>query len=110
MSPEPATPSGDGALLEVTVLEKHFPVKSGILVERTVDHVKAVDGVSFSIREGETLGLVGESGSGKSTTGYCILQLLHPTSGSDRPGLDLPCGQRGLGVGVVSGGGSRFVA
>jgi oligopeptide transport system ATP-binding protein len=74
----------DGALLTVTDLEKHFPVRKGILVERTVDHVKAVDGVSFSIPEGKTLGLVGESGSGKSTTGYCILQLLRPTGGSIR--------------------------
>jgi ABC-type oligopeptide transport system ATPase subunit len=70
------------ALLEVTDLEKLFPVKRGLLIERTVDHVRAVDGVSFRIREGETLGLVGESGSGKSTTGYCVLQLLKPTNGS----------------------------
>ena len=70
------------ALLKVGELRKYFPVKSGILVERTVDYVKAVDDVSFEIGEGETLGLVGESGSGKSTTGYCVLQLMSPTSGS----------------------------
>jgi oligopeptide transport system ATP-binding protein len=71
-------------LLVVKNLTKYFPVKHGLLFDRTVDHVKAVDDVSFEIRQGETLGLVGESGSGKSTTGYCVLQLLKPTSGSVR--------------------------
>jgi oligopeptide transport system ATP-binding protein len=71
-------------LLTVTNLVKHFPVRSGVLFERVVDQVRAVDDVSFEIAEGETLGLVGESGSGKSTTGYCVLQLLKPTSGSIR--------------------------
>ena len=74
--------SSNGALLQVKGLSKHFPIRSGILLERTVDAFRAVDDVSFEIAEGETLGLVGESGSGKSTTGYCILQLLKPTEGT----------------------------
>jgi oligopeptide transport system ATP-binding protein len=71
-----------GSLLEVTDLVKHFPIKSGLLIDRTVDQVRAVDGISFHVNKGETLGLVGESGSGKSTTCRVVLQLLKPTSGS----------------------------
>ena len=69
-------------LLKVTDLKKHFPITEGILVKKAVAHVKAVDGISFEVRRGETLGLVGESGCGKSTTGRCILQLDPPSSGS----------------------------
>ncbi|HXL48310.1 MAG TPA: ATP-binding cassette domain-containing protein, partial [Xanthobacteraceae bacterium] len=68
------------AVLEVTDLKKHFPVKRGI-IRRTVGHVYAVDGVSFEVREGETLGLVGESGCGKSTVARTVLRLLEPTTG-----------------------------
>jgi oligopeptide transport system ATP-binding protein len=70
------------ALLEVTDLVKHFPIKRGILFDREVDQVRAVDGVSFMVQRGETLGLVGESGSGKSTACRAVLQLIEPTSGS----------------------------
>ncbi len=68
-------------LLEVRDLKMHFPVKKGIILQRQVGAVKAVDGVSFDVKRGETLGLVGESGCGKSTTGRAILQLYRPTSG-----------------------------
>jgi oligopeptide/dipeptide ABC transporter ATP-binding protein len=69
------------AVLDVQDLKKHFPVKKGIF-QKTVGHVYAVDGVSFSIKEGETLGLVGESGCGKSTVGRALMRLIEPTSGS----------------------------
>ncbi|MEM9200067.1 MAG: ATP-binding cassette domain-containing protein [Actinomycetota bacterium] len=69
-------------LLKVTNLVKHFPITQGILFQRQVGAVKAVDDVSFNIYPGETLGLVGESGSGKSTTGRTLLRLYEPTSGS----------------------------
>ena len=68
-------------LLEVNNLKMYFPVTSGMLFQRTVAHVKAVDDVSFTVKRGETLGLVGESGCGKTTTGRCILQLYKPTDG-----------------------------
>jgi len=68
-------------LLKVENLQKYFPIKKGILVQRHVGDVKAVDGVSFDIRRGETLGMVGESGCGKSTIGRTILRLLEPTKG-----------------------------
>ena len=70
-------------LLEVENLKKYFPVRGGIF-GKTTAHVKAVDGVSFTLRKGETLGLVGESGSGKSTTGRAILRLIEPSGGRVR--------------------------
>ena len=78
------TTNGNGSdvdLIQVRDLQMHFPVTKGIIFQRQVGAVKAVDGVSFSIKQGETLGLVGESGCGKSTTGRAILQLYRPTAG-----------------------------
>ncbi len=74
--------TADTNLLEVRDLVMHFPLTQGIIFQRKVGAVRAVDGVSFTIRRGETLGLVGESGCGKSTTGRAILQLYRPTSGA----------------------------
>jgi oligopeptide transport system ATP-binding protein len=72
---------GSGDLVQIRDLQMHFPVTKGIILQRQVGAIKAVDGVSFNIKKGETLGLVGESGCGKSTTGRAILQLYHPTGG-----------------------------
>jgi len=68
-------------LLEVKGLHMHFPITEGMFMRRLVGEVKAVDGVDFTVRRGETLGLVGESGCGKTTTGRCILRLERPTAG-----------------------------
>ncbi|MEJ5197949.1 MAG: ABC transporter ATP-binding protein, partial [Anaerolineae bacterium] len=76
-------------LIVVQDLKKYFPIKSGLL-QRVTGWVKAVDGVSFTIRKGECLGLVGESGCGKTTVGRTILRLIPPTAGSVRfRGVDL---------------------
>ncbi|MCX4978348.1 ABC transporter ATP-binding protein [Streptomyces sp. NBC_00620] len=74
----------DTPLLEVEDLKQHFPLKGGGLFGGTSGHVRAVDGVGFTVREGESLGLVGESGCGKSTTGQMIARLLEPTGGTVR--------------------------
>ena len=75
------TSADSETLLEVSNLKMYFPVTAGVIFQRKIAEIKAVDDVSFSIRRGETLGLVGESGSGKTTLGRCILQLYKPTSG-----------------------------
>jgi oligopeptide transport system ATP-binding protein len=88
MSSQPATQapptqrSEKDVLVRVRGLKKHFPITSGVIFQRQVGAVKAVDDVSFDIYKGETLGLVGESGCGKSTTGRTVLQLYEPTAGS----------------------------
>jgi oligopeptide transport system ATP-binding protein len=81
--PQGAAPvsGGDGALVQVRDLKMHFPITAGIIIQRQVGAVQAVDGVSFDVLSGETLGLVGESGCGKTTAGRTILQLYRPTAG-----------------------------
>jgi len=68
-------------LVDVRDLKMHFPLTQGIIMQRVVGYVRAVDGISFSIERGQTLGLVGESGSGKTTIGRTIVRLYKPTAG-----------------------------
>ena len=77
----PAAAPADDTLVQVRDLKMYFPVTEGAIIPRVIAHVKAVNGISFDIRKGETLGLVGESGCGKTTTGRCILQLEKATAG-----------------------------
>src|SRR3954453_6501844 len=77
----PKDGTADGEILRVQNLKMYFPITQGIILQRQVGWVRAVDDISFSVKRGETLGLVGESGCGKSTTGRAILQLYKPTSG-----------------------------
>jgi oligopeptide transport system ATP-binding protein len=78
------TSSSRDPILEVRDLVKHFPVRVGVLFKHTIGHVRAVDGVSFDLRRGETLGVVGESGCGKSTLAQVLMRLEPPTSGTVR--------------------------
>src|SRR5437879_12255249 len=77
----PAASDSGKNLLDVKALKMHFPLTQGIVFQRQVGAVRAVDGIDFFVEKGETLGLVGESGCGKSTTGRAILQLYKPTAG-----------------------------
>ena len=78
--PDATTPASDD-ILRVEDLKVHFPVMQGVVIQKQVATVKAVDGISFTLKRGETLGLVGESGCGKSTTGLAVLRMLPPTQG-----------------------------
>src|SRR5204862_2799703 len=77
----PTNGTAEGDLLQVQNLKMYFPITQGIILQRQVGWVRAVDDISFGVKRGETLGLVGESGCGKSTTGRAILQLYKPTAG-----------------------------
>ncbi len=90
MTTAPGTGRGGDVLVDIRGLKVHFPIKSGIIFDRTVGHVYAVDGVDLQILQGETYGLVGESGCGKSTLGKAILNLEKPTAGSvEFDGVDI---------------------
>ena len=82
MTNDPRPTTHDEPLVRVVELTKHFPIRQGLLFQRVTGHVQAVDGLSFEIGRGETLGLVGESGCGKSTTGLAVLRLLPRESGA----------------------------
>src|SRR5439155_6021917 len=84
--PVPNVETASDVLVNVQGLKMYFPVTAGLIFQRKIADVKAVDGVNFEVKKGETLGLVGESGCGKSTTGRAILQLYKPTAGSVRFG------------------------
>ncbi len=82
--------SSDEPLVQVRDLVKHFPIARGIIIRRKIGAVKAVDGVSFELQRGETLGIVGETGCGKSTTARLMMRLLDATAGEiDFEGIDI---------------------
>jgi ABC-type uncharacterized transport system, duplicated ATPase component len=81
--PEPAA-NGKAPMLEAEHVQLYFPIKQGVLIDRTIGHVHAVDDVSLRLKHGETLGIVGESGCGKSTLARCFVRLLEPTAGAIR--------------------------
>ncbi len=89
-SPTSTSPPGAAPLLRARDLKVHFPIERGVLFKRRIGSVRAVDGISFDVAPGETLGLVGESGCGKSTTARAIIRLVQPTAGSvEFQGVDL---------------------
>jgi oligopeptide/dipeptide ABC transporter ATP-binding protein len=95
-APGPPARRGE-ALIEVRDLVKHFPLTSGIIFQRQIGAVRAVDGISFDVLRGETLGIVGESGCGKSTTARLLVRLLDPTSGSIKlEGVEISSLKRGV--------------